>query len=339
MKSSLIALLASCLCLPVAGLDKKKLLPKDIPSLNALAEKGDARAQTELGRRYFQGDEVEENFQEAVKWWRKAAEQGGDSAQYNLGWMYSNGKGVEQNAKEAVKLFRKSAMQGNAEAQHNLGIMYYNGRGVQEDYMTAYAWATIAIFNGQSIAEKIKAYTANKMTPAQTIRARELSKELHKKIEANKSAKLGDVKAQYEVGLSYYLGVDVEKDVKEAVQWYRNAAEQGHAEAQYGLGVMYANGEGVPEDDKEAVIWYRQAAAQGNAAAQHNLGLMYTAGEGVEQDYVTAYAWLNIAVANGSESGKKFKGLIAALRTAEDISKAQALSKEMLKKNPKLLNQ
>jgi len=45
------------------------------------------------------------------------------------------------------------------------------------------------------------------------------------------------------------------------------AAEQGDAEAQYNLGVRYANGEGVPEDYKEAVKWFRKAAEQGFAAA------------------------------------------------------------------------
>jgi TPR repeat protein len=30
---------------------------------------------------------------------------------------------------------------------------------------------------------------------------------------------------------------------------------------------MYANGKGVPEDDKEAVKWYRLAAEQGYADA------------------------------------------------------------------------
>ena len=39
---------------------------------------------------------------------------------------------------------------------------------------------------------------------------------------------------------------------------------------------MYASGEGVPEDDKEAVKWYRLAAEQGYAQAQYNLGLACT---------------------------------------------------------------
>tara|TARA_B110000305_G_C19035619_1_gene445800 strand:+ start:375 stop:584 length:210 start_codon:yes stop_codon:yes gene_type:complete len=37
-------------------------------------------------------------------------------------------------------------------------------------------------------------------------------------------------------------------------------ATQGNAFAQYNLALMYRKGEGVPKDDKEAVKWYRLAA-------------------------------------------------------------------------------
>ena len=47
---------------------------------------------------------------------------------------------------------------------------------------------------------------------------------------------------------------------------------------------MYDRGAGVAEDDREAVKWYRRAAEQGDASAQLNLGFMYSNGEGVAQD-------------------------------------------------------
>ena len=65
-----VAVLAMRLCLPVMGADKDKPLPKDLKSL---AEKGDARAQNNLGAMYARGEGVEK---EAVKWYRNAGEQG-----------------------------------------------------------------------------------------------------------------------------------------------------------------------------------------------------------------------------------------------------------------------
>ena len=54
-------------------------------------------------------------------------------------------------------------------------------------------------------------------------------------------------------------------DYKTAMKLWRTMAEQGVAKAQYNLGLMYYKGEGVPEDDKQAVKWYRLAAEQGLA--------------------------------------------------------------------------
>jgi TPR repeat protein len=69
----------------------------------------------------------------------------------------------------------------------------------------------------------------------------------------------------------YQEGHGVAKDDREAVKWYRKAAEQGNAPAQYSLGVMYEDGRGVTKDESEAVKWYRKAAEQGDADAKDAL--------------------------------------------------------------------
>ena len=56
-------------------------------------------------------------------------------------------------------------------------------------------------------------------------------------------------------------------DYKEAVRWYRLAADQESAEAQSNLGTCYASGKGVPQDYAEAVRRYRLAADQGHEEA------------------------------------------------------------------------
>ncbi len=46
--------------------------------------------------------------------------------------------------------------------------------------------------------------------------------------------------------------------------------------SQYNLGVMYAKGTGgLEKNEKQAVKWYRKAADQGHALAQYKLGLIY----------------------------------------------------------------
>jgi TPR repeat protein len=91
-----------------------------ISNLFSMAEQGDATAQYNLGKRYENGEGVEKDGIESVKWFRKAAVQGHADAQKNLGDFYYNGKGVVKDKDEAVKWFRKAAEQGNADAQKNL---------------------------------------------------------------------------------------------------------------------------------------------------------------------------------------------------------------------------
>ena len=96
-------------------------------------------------------------------------------------------------------------------------------------------------------------------------------------------------------------------------------------------------GEGVPQDFKEAYKWFRIAAERGNAQSQFSLGVMYANGQGVLKNELTAYAWWNIASASGHAAAKRYKGIITERFSNNEICKAQALSREMLKNNPKLL--
>jgi len=106
------------------------------------------------------------------------------------------------------------------------------------------------------------------------------------------------------------------------------------AEEQSILGFKYAKGQGVVQDYKEAVKWYRLAAEQGNAIAQHNLGVRYANGQGVLQDYKLAHMWFNIAAANGLAVAVQSRDALAKDMSSEDISKAQEMAREWVKNHP-----
>ena len=68
-----------------------------------LAEKGDAKSQTNLGILYFNGRGTLKDYKKAIDWFKKAAEQGDATAQLYLGWGYENGEGVTLDVKKAFK--------------------------------------------------------------------------------------------------------------------------------------------------------------------------------------------------------------------------------------------
>ena len=232
MKATFIALLAVGLCLSVVGQDKPKSLPKDIPSLKALAEKGNAEAEFQLAEKYYYGEGIEIDYAQSFKWASRSAAQDNPKAKYRLGSLHIQGRGVAKDENKAKALFKESkigllnlAGRNDPQAQAFLGVMYNRGMGVEQDFKEAVKWY-------------------------------------------RKAAEQGNAVAQYNLGQMYREGQGVEQDFKEAVKWYRKAAEQGDVDAQYNLGVMYATGRGVEKDEEEAIKWLRKAAEQGNKPAK-----------------------------------------------------------------------
>jgi len=137
----------------------------------------------------------------------------------------------------------------------------------------------------------------------------------------------------------YAKGLGVSQDDREAVKWYRKAAEQGDALAQYNLGGMYDEGQGVPQNDGEAAKWYLRAAEQGIANAQYNLALMYHDGLGVPLDYVQAFKWFDIAARGGDENAASGREFVARKMTSAQVAEAQRLAREWRQKPGAQLNQ
>ncbi len=295
---------------------------KDADQLEVLkrrAEQGGARDQCSLGLAYYWGSGVAQSYAEAVKWYRKAAEQGNADAQYNLGVCYTEGQGVERDYTEATKWYRKAAEQGSALAQYNLGVCYTEGQGVEKDYTEAAKW-------WRKAAEQDDAQAQCNLAVCYSL-GQGMTKDYAEAVKwFRKAAEQGDSFGQLSLAFCYEEGNGVTKDYAEAATWYRKAAEQGNPSAQYNLGVCYTEGQGVDRDYAEAVRWWRRAADQGNDYAQMSLAFCYADANGVAKDAVESYKWLSLAAAQGNTGALRWRDLIAADMTKEDIAEAQRRS-------------
>ena len=157
-----------------------------LAEIRAIAKQGDAEAQYTVGEIYDYGESVQEDYAEAMKWFRLAADQGNAEAQFNLGVMYYFGVSVPKDYAEAMKWFRLAADQGYAEAQNNVGTMYGNGRGVQQNYTEAYTWLSIAAAGGYDAANQNLNIVAEELTPEELSQAQQRATELFEQIESRK---------------------------------------------------------------------------------------------------------------------------------------------------------
>lgn len=73
------------------------------------ATKGDVKAQYDLGNCFYYGLGIEQSYEKAVEWFRKAAEQNFAPAQNDLGDCYHRGIGVEKDEQEAERWWHKAS--------------------------------------------------------------------------------------------------------------------------------------------------------------------------------------------------------------------------------------
>ena len=118
------------------------------------AEQGDAQAQYEVGRRFWNGDGVDQDHKQAADWFDRAARQGLAAAQCALGLCYERGDGVEQDMWQAAAWYQWAAQQDDAEAQLRLSECYEKGQGVPKDKEKAAEWLYKAAQHGGSYVKK-----------------------------------------------------------------------------------------------------------------------------------------------------------------------------------------
>lgn len=202
-------------------------MSSEFKELINIAKSGNKQAQYLLGLYKYRDKE----FSEAVHWFSASAEQGEMNAQYYLGCCYLRGEGVVKDEEKAMDLITESAERGNSDAQYYLAICCVPRYDIDEiDTLTE------AEMNQNS--DKVFLWT-------------------------KKSAKQGNVEAQYSLGIYYLYGYGTSYDCEKAIHWLTRAAENGYETAQYHLALLYTYGEKV-KCDYDRAAWWLSKVIQGH---------------------------------------------------------------------------
>jgi localization factor PodJL len=118
------------------------------PNLRAAALADDPAAEYEIALRFSEGHGVPQSFEDAARWFERAANHGLAPAQYRLGSLYEKGQGVKKELETARKLYFAAAEQGSGKAMHNLAVLYAEGTPGKLDYKTASLWFRRAAVRG-----------------------------------------------------------------------------------------------------------------------------------------------------------------------------------------------
>jgi putative methionine-R-sulfoxide reductase with GAF domain len=104
---------------------------------------------------------------------RKLAEQGDPTAQFSMGARYATGEEVPQDYTEAVRWFSLAAERGHVVSQATLGAYYWAGRGVPQDLVKAYFWSVLAQAGGDEASKYRVSVLASRMNHAQVAAAQQ----------------------------------------------------------------------------------------------------------------------------------------------------------------------
>ena len=253
---------------------------------------------------------------------------------YKLGKCYDRGYGVEQDADQAKKYYQSAESKGNNYAAYSLGnIFYYQEKdhetayehyrkGVSDQYRkNPFGDYQFAVLSQEGIGGKEGAIQAE----------RYFEQALNGFIKLDED--INDPKLEYRMGYMFYQGIGTEQDTEKAlgylkkatvkghayaewligkiylekgkkeegINWLKKAAEHENPLAQYTIGKLYLKGEEVEKDPMKAKELFQKAAQQEHEYAQYYLGKMYLLGEDTEQNIEEAVKWFEKASENGNQ--------------------------------------
>jgi TPR repeat protein len=121
-------------------------------------------------------------------------------------------------------------------------------------------------------------------------------------IEKIRSLKDNDIKTMYTLGMMYRDGTNVDPDLAQALEWFKNAANGGSSDAMVELSRVYALDKqftGMDRNEFESKRWILEAEKRNNPKAFYTMGLMYEEGFPFEASYETAFEYYRKAAAKG----------------------------------------
>ena len=217
-------------------------------------ENGHKDAIAKLGTFYFEGKgDVEKDYTKAYQLAVQSANAGSFYGYCLLGRCYYHGYGVGQDYTEALRWFRKTYFdeticmdryEAGYEAQYYIGLCYRNGYGVPKD-----EWEAVKYFEG---CPDPRATTALAMHHLFYSPYRNVEKGISLLQNAVFS---GERLAMLQLGIYYDNGENgLPRNREKAVELYKQSAELGCTGAQRKLGDYYANSN--PPEMELARYWY-----------------------------------------------------------------------------------
>jgi TPR repeat protein len=215
--------------------ESKKNYKKASQYYKKSASQGYPLAMHRLGTAALHGEmHMRKDVKNAIKWLKRAAvvankENNGAASAYELALLYENGMPpiVYPDEMYALELLVQAAELDYPPAQYKLGWCFeYGELGCPTDAVQSIHWFLLAAENDEPNAQFSLAGWY--LTGAEGVIEPNDREAFHW---ASKAAEQEYVKAEYALAYFYEMGIGIEKNMNEAMNWYKIAAEHGDERA------------------------------------------------------------------------------------------------------------
>ncbi|XP_057313789.1 uncharacterized protein LOC130655104 isoform X2 [Hydractinia symbiolongicarpus] len=183
---------------------------------------------------------------------------------------------MDQNEK-AANYYGQAAEKGHVQSMYNLSSLYYEGILPDDKYRSkGLLYMKMAADEGLLKAQSFIAlrYAENQQWD-DAVR--------YFKIAAEKQ----DLTSIFNLAVCYENGFGVAQDVGKAINLYLSGAKKGHFMSQFCIGESYEKGvRGMRKDLKEAMKWYKRAAEQGHTKSSNRAELLQYELDQRNEDYL-----------------------------------------------------
>lgn len=215
---------------------------------------------------YLEGsNNVRKNPSKIIYWAKKAAKNGNSSACMALGTFYEGGVNVQQDYKEAMNWYKRSQESGDKiNAVLGIGLLYYKGNGVKRDCMVALEYFKTIVDKKKNglvhyLMGDIYQYGKDRVP-------QDYKKAFEHYTEA---VAVGHYTAATKLGMLYRLGLGVGVNEERAYHWFTKAASLGCPEAQFALGLIHYSGSSGKKDLNKALGFFKKSYAGGYEASKN----------------------------------------------------------------------
>ena len=224
------------------------------------ATRGEAWAQTRLGKLYVESPGDEQRLGQGVTLLQQAAAQNDPEAIYLLASVTSAGHGVAPSDYDAFEQMKRAAELGWREAQFALGTMYFAGRCTGQDEAAALESFRQAANQGHIEAMfSAGRILLSKSDPEQRREGLGLM---------GRAIDNGHIEATLMLATAYGRGsLGMPKDESQAEAILQPGAERGNADCQFALASLYKFGDSFAARRDEAQMWLQRAVDQGHPKA------------------------------------------------------------------------